>query len=80
MCNLGNPLTAGEMLERLSDVPPETLIRFTSWNRQGEVTTYTVHRADYPVKAILDGESCVWLSFDAHEEKNAGRRAYSPRG
>jgi len=67
MCNLGDPLTAGEMRDRLSGVPDDALIKFTSWNRRNEVVTFTVHRADYPVKSTLDGTACVWLSFDAFQ-------------
>ncbi len=68
MCNLGDPLTAGEMLEGLRDVPPDAQIKFTSWNGGGDVVTFTVHRVDYPVRSVLGGEPAVWLSFDAYKE------------
>ena len=72
MCSLGDPLTAGEMTERLSSVPADALIRFTSWDRDGKVVTFTVHRADYPVTSFVDKKDAVWLSFDAFQgELNA---------
>lgn len=63
MCNLGDPLTVREMIEKLSAADPDAQIRLTSFNYHGEILTYVVHRADWPRKAVLDGEDYVWLSF-----------------